>query len=305
MKIYFKNIIFIFLIFNFCTTFNEKELAKKYYPKGKYIELLNFHIFVIEKNLDLIQQNKIPIILIHGFSSNVHTWEYYIENLKYHPVIAFDLPGFGFSSKPETKYNRSSFVNIVKAIMDYYNFYKVILIGNSMGGEISLRFTILHPDKVEKLILIDSAGLMEIKELPWFIQMGQTFLIDYFNFMFRNKIAIQFMLSSAFYDSDKITDKKVNLYYYPLRTDGGINAHKSLLKQKYEKINKEDLKSIKVPTLIIWGQNDHWIRLYDGFLFKEYIPNSVLVIIPECGHVPQEEKPEITLPYINKFININ
>lgn len=286
-----------------CSTYNEKELAKKYYPDGKFLKLDQFEIFILEKNLEQ-SKNKTPILLIHGFSSNVHTWEYYLKELgNEYPVIAFDLPGFGFSSKPHTTYSREGYVDILKQLIDYYHFERIILIGNSMGGEISLRYSILYPDKVEKLILVDAGGLMDRKELPWFLQWGKTFIMDYFNFLFRNRLAISYMLKSAFYNKDVVDETKIDLYYYPLKTHGGINAHKSLLNSPYEKIQAEKMQSLVIPVLILWGQNDQWIPVKYAYEFKKNLPNSYLVILPECGHIPQEEKPMESLKYIINFIN--
>ncbi|GIX41757.1 MAG: hydrolase [Leptospiraceae bacterium] len=299
------NFLFYFVLLNFvfsCTTYNEKELAKTFYPDGKYITIDKFEIFILEKNLE-IKNQKTPIILVHGFSSNVHTWEHYLEYLeKDYPVIAFDLPGFGFSSKPDVEYTRKGYVNILNKIIEYYNFNKVILIGNSMGGEISLRYTINYPYKVEKLVLIDAGGLMNKKDLPWFLQWGKTFIMDYFNFLFRNRIAISYMLKSAFYNKNVVNERKIDLYYMPLKTQDGINAHKSLLNSSYEKISIEEMKKISVPVLILWGENDEWIPLKYALEFKKYLNNSILVILPECGHLPQEEKPEESFQYIKTFI---
>jgi pimeloyl-ACP methyl ester carboxylesterase len=285
-----------------CKTYNEKDLAKQYYHDYKFISIDNFEIFVIEKNLEL--STKItPIIFIHGFSSNVHTWEYYLQELgKSYPIVAFDIPGFGFSSKPEISYTREGFVEILDKLVNYYKFNYVILIGNSMGGEISLRYSLKYPNKVKKLVLIDSAGLIPRKELPVFLQKGVVFFAENFNFVFRNRFAISYMLKSAFYNKDVVDERKVDLYYYPLKTAGGINAHKSLLRSTYNQITKEEMNALQIPTLIIWGQNDTWISLKYGYEFKNSLPNSQLIILPECGHVPQEEKPEESLFYIKEFI---
>lgn len=303
MKVFQIFLLSLFLVITACKSYNEKELAKEYYPDGKYIKIQDFEIFVIEKNLEALKYQKTPILLVHGFSSNVHTWEFFLKDLeKDYPVIAMDLPGFGFSSKPETTYSRERYVQIIEDIINYYRFDRVILIGNSMGGEISLRFSLIFPDKVEYLVLIDSAGLMEFQDLPWFLEVARNVAVETFSFLFTNRISINYMLKSAFYNPDLVDDKKKNLYYYPLKTKGGINAHKSLLRSKYKKIDISELQKLPVSTLILWGEHDQWIPIKYAYIFKAHIPNSTLVIIPECGHVPQEEKPEESLFYIQKFL---
>lgn len=304
-KLFYKIFIIIVLLnLSYCKTFNSGELAKKYHPEGKYIKIFDYKIFVIEKNLELSKE-KTPILFIHGFSSNIHTWEALFnqfDNEFSYPIIAIDLLGFGFSDKPEISYTREFYLDLIYKIISYYNFKKVLLVGNSMGGEISLRFTIQHPELVEKLILIDSAGLIERKNLPWFLQKSSKFFLSSFNFIFTNKTAIRYFLKTAFYDPTKVNQKKVELYYLPLKTEGGTRAHLSLFDHPIHKIPFEDLKKIQIPTLIIWGLNDQWIPLEHGLLLNKHILNSKLVILPETGHVPQEEKPEEVFFYLKEFI---
>ncbi len=296
-----KIVFFLLLLGTFCSYYEEKELAKKYYPNGKYISLGEYQVFFLEKNRK--EKNKPPIILVHGFSSNIHTWEYYIEELgKDYPVVALDLPGFGLSSKPPISYTRELYVEVLKDLVDFYRFGKVILIGNSMGGEIILRYSLLYPERVEKLVLIDSAGLASREDLPWFLQLGRSFIVEYFSFLFTNHFALSYMLKSAFYNKEVVDKKKIDLYYYPLKTKGGINAHKSLLSSPSKKIPIEDLKSIAAPVLILWGEEDSWIPVRYAYEFKRYLPNSKLVILPKCGHLPQEEKPVESLQYIQEFL---
>lgn len=305
LKIFYKIFIIIILLnFFYCKTYNSKELAKTYYPEGKYIKISDYEIFVIEKNIEFSRE-KTPVLFIHGFSSNVHTWEdlfYQFQKEFSNPIVAIDLLGFGFSDKPEISYTREFYVNLIHKIISYYDFKKVILIGNSMGGEISLRFTIQYPEFVEKLILIDSAGLIERKNLPWFLQKFSKFFVSTFSFIFVNKIAIRYFLSTAFYDPSKVSEKKVDLYYLPLKTEGGIRAHKSLFDHPIQKIPFEDFTKIQIPTLIIWGLNDQWIPLEHGLLLNKIISSSKLIILPETGHVPQEEKPEEVFFYLKEFI---
>ena len=300
-----KKIAFFFLLWFLsigCSYYEERELARKYYPEGKYISVGKFDIFVLEKNIEH-RKGKSPIIFIHGFSSGVHTWEYYLKELgKDYPVIAFDLPGFGFSSKPSISYTRKLYVEVLEDLIHFYRFKRVILVGNSMGGEIALRYSILYPEKVEKLILIDSAGLIERKDLPWFLQLGRTFFIDYLSFLFTNRLAVSYMLKTAFYNKEVVDERKIDLYYYPLKTKGGINAHKSLLKSPLEKISVGRLQSLSIPVLILWGEEDTWIPVRYAYEFKKYLPNSKLMILPKCGHLPQEEKPVESLEYIREFL---
>lgn len=292
----------IFLGFTFCKLYDSKEFAKRYFPEGKYIKIQNHEIFVIENHLEKAKSH-IPILFIHGFSSNVHTWENVINNfVNSYPIVALDLLGFGFSDKPDVIYSRDNYLKLIADVQNYYEFKKVILIGNSMGGELSLRYTLRYPEKVHKLILINSAGLLEMSQPPYFIKKISIFFLNFTEFLFVNRTMIRYVLSSAFYDDSKITERKIDLYYLPLRTKGGTLAHKGLFLSGYQKISIDDLQNLKTPTMIIWGLNDSWIPLQHAFMFFKYIQNAKLILLPETGHIAQEERAEEVVFYILSFI---
>ncbi|MFN3605244.1 MAG: alpha/beta fold hydrolase [Leptonema sp. (in: bacteria)] len=293
--------IFLVLIF-FCKTYNSKELALKYVPEGKYIFIDSRGIFVIEKNLKL-SKGLTPLFLIHGFSSNIHTWEEFIKNFPIpYPIVAMDLLGFGFSDKPEVPYSRDAYLNLIFNIQNFYSFEKVILIGNSMGGELSLRYTLKYPKRVHKLVLINSSGLIEIKHPPYFLKKIYVSFLSITEFLLVNRPVVRYALRSAFYDPSKVTHKKVDFYYLPLKTEGGTLAHKGLFLSNYQKLSLDELKTIQTPTLILWGLNDPWIPLEHAFLFYQNINNSKLILLPDTGHIAQEESPEQMIPYVISFI---
>ncbi len=292
---------FVFVIIS-CKTYNSRELAKKYFPEGRYIEIQNQKIFVLEKNLEV--KNRVPIFLLHGFSSNVHTWEDLINKfpLQY-PVVALDMPGFGFSDKPNISYTREAYIQWLREIQNFYDFKKIILVGNSMGGEFALRYALKYPEAVHKIILINSAGLLESSQPPYFIKKVFIIFLNSFEFLFVNRTSIRFFLSSAFYDDSRITERKIDMYYLPLKTEGGTNAHKSLFLAPYQKITLEDLRKIQNSTLILWGLQDRWIPIEHAYWFYKNLKNAKLVFLPELGHVPQEERVEDLLPYLVSFLN--
>src|ERR1700687_58243 len=101
-----------------------------------------------------------PLVLIHGFTSSTYSWKDVFEPLsKNFRVIAVDLKGFGFSSKPDGDYTRRAQALLVAHLLDYLKIERTWLCGNSMGGEVSLNFALQNPQRVAGLILIDSGGV--------------------------------------------------------------------------------------------------------------------------------------------------
>ena len=246
-----------------------------------------------------------PLILLHGFSSSTYSWKDVFEPLsKNFRVIAVDLKGFGFSGKPDGDYTRRAQAILVAHLLDYLKIEKAWLVGNSMGGEVSLNFALQNPQRVAGLILIDSAGVS--------VPGSNSLTPGYVRVPFVGPVLIALALTSdklvrqglekSFYDDAKITGERVASYYRPLKTRGGQLAALRARTQWGLFPIEQDLSKISVPTLIIWGAEDALIPLAAGRKMNSLIKDSKLVIIEKCGHVPQEELPERVFDETTKFI---
>ena len=110
----------------------------------------------------------------------------------------------------------------------------------------------------------------------------------------------------VYFDPSAITAEQIDAYYNRLRTENALGALTSI-GRSVSTLSAEEyalrIPEIQVDTLVIWGRDDAWIPLKDGFKFKEALPNATLEVIPFCGHVPQEEKPEETARLIVEFLS--
>lgn len=246
-----------------------------------------------------------PLILIHGFSSSTYSWKDVFEPLaKSYRVIAVDLKGFGFSGKPDGDYTRRAQAILVTHLLDYLKIEKAWLVGNSMGGEVSLNFALQNPTRVAGLILIDSAGVS--------VPGSNSLAPGYASTPFVGPVLIALALTSdklvrqglekSFYEDARITDERVASYYRPLTTRGGQLAALRARTQWSLFPIEQELSKISVPTLIIWGAEDALIPVAAGRKMNSLIKDSKLAIIEKCGHVPQEELPERVLDELTKFI---
>lgn len=282
------------------TIYDEKEMAERSIFKncGKFIEIDGVKTYAAEKGKGE------DIIFINGLAASIYTWRkvFYEISRDFH-VYAIDFKGTGFSEKPKAGYSIDSFTSQILGLMKHYNIHKAVLVGNSLGGEVVLNFTIKHPEKVRKLVLIDSAGYQKNKEVTRFLVKLSRFklthkLLD--NYI--SKKSAKKIIKWATFKDEIIDEAMIEGYYKPMKTKGGVRAFIELIKNlSYTEFDYDKVKNIKTPTLIIWGKEDKWIPVSDAYRFHKDIESSKLVILENCGHGPQEEKPEEVIRLIKDF----
>ncbi len=251
-----------------------------------------------------------PIILLHGFGVSSYSWHLISKPLSQkNKLFLIDLKGFGSSDKPlDDKYSISDQAEIILSFIQKNNLQNLILIGHSMGGVVALQ-TVLQCIKtgnnfLKGLILIDSPAYKQ--RLPLFIQILRIPVLNKLIFSFLPvKLCTKLLLRKTFFNDNKITDEMVKNYSRSLDMTGSSHAliatANKIVPENTDEITSK-YKEIKIPTLIIWGEDDKIIPLPTGQHLEQTIPNSKLVIILDCGHMPQEEKPEETTEIISEFL---
>jgi pimeloyl-ACP methyl ester carboxylesterase len=246
-----------------------------------------------------------PLVLMHGYTSSTYSWKDVFEPLsKNFRVVAVDLKGFGFSGKPDGDYSRRAQALLVTHLLDYLKIEKAWLCGNSMGGAVAMNLTLINPQRVAGLILIDSAGV----KVPGSGSLAPAYL----TLPVIGRILIALSLTSdklvreglekSFYDRSKVNDERVAYYYRFLKTRGGQLAALRARTQADDFPIEADLNKISAPVLIIWGRQDALIPLEAGSKMNKLIQDSKLVIFDNCGHLPQEEMPTRTVDEITNFV---
>ncbi|MFA6448726.1 MAG: alpha/beta hydrolase [bacterium] len=247
-----------------------------------------------------------PVVMVHGFLGCGYTWRKNIPALTaagYH-VFAPDLPGFGFSGKPrDIEYNYKTFADALNRFLDAKGVKRATLIGNSMGGGVSIRFALDYPDRINKLILVDASGIKHDRNV-FFKLITIPGVNSFIGSLFSRGTVMAAMKQSMFYDSKMATPEDADVYLAALRTPGSLNAAAMTMKTNKFDYDDEDFAKIKAPTLIIWGDKDKVISPAVASVFHHRIAGSQLVMIPKCGHLPQEEKPaefnKIVLDFLKK-----
>lgn len=233
------------------------------------------------------------LVLVHGIGGDADDWAFCLIALaSLHRVIALDMLGFGRSNKPYLDYSIAVFLEMLERFLTTLKIGRATLVGHSLGGWIAASFALRSPEVVDKLVLIDSAGVWgEMRELP--VDLHVSTLAH-----------MREIFQHLFYDKTLISDALVEFAYTNhLERGDGYTIHSVLenLRGGREWLDG-CIGELRVPTLIIWGANDEIIPLELGRRIHELVPGSSLEIIPKCGHLPELEKPAELVKSILRFL---
>ena len=221
------------------------------------------------------------VILLHGLGGAKEFWLANIGALasKYH-AYAIDQIGFGQSDKPLINYKVATFADFLHGFMQAEKIAKATLVGNSFGGWVALDFTAQYPQMVDKLVLVDSAGLSWGRGPA--VDLNPTTMAGW-----------RVLVESVFYDKKIVTDQVVlQAFSDHLRKNDGYTTDRTLAGFVAEnQFEDTKLASIHAPTLVVWGREDELIGMDPGQKLHDGIPGAQMVVFEHCGHVPQIEKP--------------
>jgi pimeloyl-ACP methyl ester carboxylesterase len=245
--------------------------------------------------------NNPTLFFIHGFLGSSYDWiemiRYYDDN--YH-VIAIDLPGFGASEKSlDYNYSRENQADTVIELIKSLQLKDVTLVGHSMGGMISLMSAYKEPNLIKELVLIGSAGLESGGEpgaLPLFV----------YDYVVNNYYIQRALFNTAYSPSEveagQVTDQMFKeMYYYTSKIPAEVFAKFSLdadggyLDDKFEKILQ--------PAFLLWGSDDGFVSVENGYIMDQRLPNSTLAVIDQAGHLPFDTVLPEVIALINDFLN--
>ena len=246
-----------------------------------------------------------PIVLLHGTGASLHTWDGWTRELaRERRVIRFDLPGFGLTGpSPDGVYSIQSYVDTVLALADALHVQRFIVAGNSLGGYVAWATAVLHPERVDRLILVDAAGYpFQSQSVPLAFRIARTPLL---NVLMRDVLPRRIVANSlrdVYGDPSKVTPALVDRYFDLATREGNRAALVARFDQTTPGSLAERVREIQVPTLILWGGKDRLIPLEFGERFAGEIQGSQLVVFDALGHVPHEEDPLRTVEAVLPFI---
>lgn len=250
-----------------------------------HILIDNLKINYREENI----QNEKVIVLLHGWKVDLEIWESVATALNDYRIVRLDLPGFGKSDTPFKAWDVSDYAEFLKEFLKKLEIPKIVLIGHSFGGRVAIKFSVSYPEKVSKLILVDSGGV-RLKSFR-----------NFFAFILAKSGKIFFLLPLIRAKRNEYKER-----FYKAIKAGDYLEQNPVLKKTFLKIIAEDLRKeaekIKMPVLIIWGEKDLITPLNEGCLLANRAKNSRLAIIKGAGHFPFLDKKEEFLNILTDFM---
>lgn len=253
------------------------------------------------------------IVFVHGgaLDNAMMSWKEVVELMgnKY-DIYAVDMLGFGESDKPDIQYSIPMYVEFLYDVLRQLNIEKASLVGLSMGGGISIAFSLKYPEIVDKLTIIGSLGLYS--RMPfhrfnrWFV--NSRFNAKSYEWIGKSRALVKWTInSSLFGDKNKISDKLVDDLYKLVHEPNCNKAWESF--QCYE-LGKEGmatdlavhLSDLAMPVLIVNGEKDSGVPVKYAIAASKVIKNSKLHVMKGCKHWAQKERPEEFVQVFKEFL---
>jgi pimeloyl-ACP methyl ester carboxylesterase len=276
--------------------------------KAKYADSKSRFKQIGGMNIHYKDEGKGPVlILIHGVCASLHTWDGWAERLKGHyRVIRLDVPGFGLTGPaPDPSfYNIEGGIDLFEKIVAEMKLGKFSVAGNSLGGYIAWKYALKHPDKVEKLILVDSVGFPQ--QLPGLLAFASNPVIKPSARYILPRFLMDGAITEMFGDKSKATDKIKDRYFELAMREGNkggmIDVFTEMRRLCNNKHLSDGIKDIKPPTLVMWGTKDIWIPFKYFESWKKELPAAKFIQYEGAGHTPMEEMPDETARDADRFL---
>jgi pimeloyl-ACP methyl ester carboxylesterase len=307
----FTTLILLFVTALICIFFGYKDKSVEEL-KVKYAQAPSQFIQVNGMNVHYRDEgnpnDSVPLVLIHGTGSSLHTFDEWVKILRgSNRIVRMDIPAFGLTGPdPQRVYCIEKYVYFIEKFLEAKGIKQCILGGNSLGGQISWQFALAHPKKVRKLILIDAAGYaiksqkpvlaFQVARMP-IIKNCLTFITPY--------ALARESVEGVYADKSKITEALVDRYFELTLREGNRQAFVDRLNMLYDTSNIPMIRTIRTPTLVLWGEQDLLIPTENAQRFHADLPNDTLVILKNMGHVPMEENPAESLKPVLDFLRKN
>jgi len=277
-------------------------------PDGRFADLNG-----VKVHYKMAGEGQPAVVLLHGFAASVFSWREVMEPLaESHTVVAFDRPGFGLTERPlpgewqgQSPYGSEVQADLTVALMDKLGIDRAVLIGNSAGGMVAVLTALRYPERVQALVLVDSAiyrgGMQFPGVVRWLLSTPQARRVGPLFVRSIRNWGLEFG-RSAWHDPSKITDEIWAGYTKPLQAENWDKGlYEVTLASRSLGLDKQ-LDEIRVPVLVITGDDDQIVPTEQSIRLAGELPNAELAVAPNCGHVPHEECPGFFLTAVNGFL---
>ncbi len=242
------------------------------------------------------------IILVHTIGQSLYTFRNIISKLSANfRVTAIDLPGFGYSGRPEIfGYSMEEYADFIARFMDAMGMETAHFYGFSMGAGYLIYFAKKYPERIGSLVMLSPGGITP--DMPLSIRMMESGLFGSFAVRAFNFRSVEKMLSGCFFDLTNINDDVVNEYFRPVADAEARRIIRTCLYNYDDEGMIGSLRNVKCPTLLLWGNEDKWHPTEMSNIFRAALPNCTYEEIRNAGHLSHEEKAERVALSIKRFI---
>jgi len=253
------------------------------------------------------------VVLLHGSFLSLRSWRLVFDRLAESvSVLAFDRPGFGLTSRPlpstatGVSYTPEAQSDLVIALMKKLGFNKAVLVGNSTGGTMALLTALRYPQHVDGLVL---AGAMiysgyATSEIPAFMKPVMKAMTPIFSRLMKFLITRLYdrNIRGFWYNKARLGSDVLSAFRIDLMIGDWSRAFWELFLETHHLRLDERLKTMLQPSLVITGEHDLTVKTEESIRLARELPNAEFVVIPDCGHLPQEEQPEAFVLAVRKFL---
>ena len=258
------------------------------------------------------QDDPVPLVLVHGTAASLHTWQGWAGALRGSKrVITFDLPGFGLTG-PFTgeyapdDYRADTLARFTLDFLDARHVARFAIGGNSLGGEVAWRVAALAPQRVTQLILVDASGYAFTPEhVPAGFQAARVPGLNKIAEYLTPRAVVEDSVRDVYGDPSRVSGALVDRYFELLTREGNRHALNVRLREIDTDLAPGRIRTLQVPTLILWGAADRLIPPVNAQKFHADIAGSQLVVFPGLGHVPHEEDPVTSVAPVRAFLGLD
>ena len=259
---------------------------------GRVIDIDGYGVHVVE------QGEGPALVLIHGFGGQTYSYRHQIERFsRDHRVVAVDLKGFGYSERrSDTDLSRDGQVRMLRALMEQLGIARAVFVGHSMGGGIAQRFAAAHPEMVDALILVASAG-----ERPerFRRRLPAGLLRPFLPALAR--VGADRLWAASWHDPSRARPEDRDEYMRPTRIKGSMDGLLAMMNGALEE-EPIDYGRITMPVLLLNGASDRVVPLARAQELRERIRHARLVVVDRAGHLLLEERPDDCNSAIAEFL---
>jgi pimeloyl-ACP methyl ester carboxylesterase len=281
------------------------DLTARWAPApSQFLDLAGMHVHFRDEGP---RDDPLPLVLLHGTSASLHTWDGWVAALKDRKrVIRVDLPGFGLTGpSPDGNYTIDAYTGFVLAFLDALQVRHFIVAGNSLGGNVAWQLAVSEPSRVERLILVDAGGYpFTPASMPLGFRVARTPGLNQLMGHILPRSLIESSVRNVYGDPSRVTPAVVDRYFELTLREGNRDALGKRFQQTDLGVFAERIKTIRQPTLILWGGRDRLIPPDNARRFAQDIAGSKLVVFDDLGHVPHEEDPARTVAAVKSFLGV-